>query len=183
MRVLKVSEINNGIDQLINKKKEEKRQILAIHDAMEKVINLDDALKGEGGNAIKDYYNVLHFPIILLFNQFLENYVQELKNIKNVVKHYETEDGFIKEEFIHHDVMNGITKVEKETHDIVKSINEDLYKVNDLVAAIPIKTINFDAHISSAKRQIRKTIEDINQLDQSSTVKLEDPGKDLTNIH
>lgn len=48
MRVLKVSEINNGIDQLINKKKEEKRQILAIHDAMEKVINLDDALKGEG---------------------------------------------------------------------------------------------------------------------------------------
>lgn len=126
---------------------------------------------------------MLHFPIILLFNQFLENYVQELKNIKNVVKHYETEDGFIKEEFIHHDVMNGITKVEKETHDIVKSINEDLYKVNDLVAAIPIKTINFDAHISSAKRQIRKTIEDINQLDQSSTVKLEDPGKDLTNIH
>jgi predicted ribonuclease toxin of YeeF-YezG toxin-antitoxin module len=63
MKVLKVSEITSSIDLIIRKKEEEKKHLLAIRDSIKKVIDLDDALKGEGGTAIREHFTVLHIPV------------------------------------------------------------------------------------------------------------------------
>lgn len=78
MKILKVSELTHAIDLIIMKKKTEKKQLLAIHNAVKKVIGLDDALKGEGGNAIRENFTVLHIPVLLLLEEFLDRYIDEL---------------------------------------------------------------------------------------------------------
>lgn len=75
MKVLKVSEIHKEIDRSIQKKKEEKK-ILAIRKALNKVIDLGDSLKGEGGEAIKQHFTVLHIPVLLQLEAFLDHYLR-----------------------------------------------------------------------------------------------------------
>ena len=182
MKVLKVSEIYSGIDQLIQKKNNERKQFLAIKNAITNILNLDDALKGKGGEAIRNHFSVLHMPVLDLFDSFIDNYVQELKDIKQMVGNYESQDGFVRQDFIEQDVKNGISKVEKLTHDIVKSINEHLNSVSDIVAVSPVNTAQFDAEINNANTQIEKTITDLNHLDQNSTSKLEPSSNGLQQI-
>ncbi|WP_245595279.1 T7SS effector LXG polymorphic toxin, partial [Fictibacillus gelatini] len=56
MKVLDVSEVLDGIDRWVEKKEQEKEQVHAIREAMKKVIELDDNLKGRGGEAIKKHF-------------------------------------------------------------------------------------------------------------------------------
>jgi toxin YxiD len=79
MRVLKVSEVLHETNHLIRQKQQEKEQILAVRDAVNKIIRLDDALKGKGGEAIKEHFATLHIPAILLLHQFLYQYLEILK--------------------------------------------------------------------------------------------------------
>ncbi|WP_163527041.1 T7SS effector LXG polymorphic toxin [Halobacillus ihumii] len=113
MKVLKVSEALTGIEQSIKKKEKEQEQLLSIREAMHKVIDLEDALKGEGGTAIKEYFKVLHIPVLLLLNQFLDQYIQSLKDIQMNVRNYEAEDGMVREDFITTEVKNGLNKLFK----------------------------------------------------------------------
>ncbi|UAC48917.1 LXG domain-containing protein [Bacillus aquiflavi] len=172
MKVLNVSEVNSVIDQLIKKKNEEKTQFLAIKDAVQKVIHLDDALKGKGGHAIREHFAVLHLPTLELFAEFLDHYIQELKEVKNIVGNYETEAGFVREDFLAHDVKNGITKVDELTHNIVESIRNELNAVSDIVGVLPIHTHHFNAEIFNAEQHVQKTIDELHRLDESSTATL-----------
>lgn len=182
MKVLNVSEVLNGIDQSIKKKESEKKQLQAIRDAMYNVIGLDDALKGEGGTAIKEYFKVLHIPVLLLFIQFLDQYIQSLKDIKKNLEDYETEDGMVREEFITSDVKNGLDKALHLTHDSIDAINAQFSKVSDLVGGGPISTTAFDLHMHDAKSLIHKTTHDLNATDHKNTSALSDPVHDLKSV-
>ena len=82
MKVIKVTEVINGLDEIIKKKEDEKEQFLSLRDELNRFIDLKDALKGEGGNAIREHFITLHFPAIILFNLFLEEYITVLKLIQ-----------------------------------------------------------------------------------------------------
>ncbi|WP_257349849.1 LXG domain-containing protein [Pseudalkalibacillus decolorationis] len=179
MKVLKVSEVSSGIDLIIRKKEEEKEQLINILKAIKKVTDLEDALKGEGGNAIREHFMVVQTPALLLIKDFLENYIQQLNDIKGIVERYESNDGLVREDFIEQDVRNGITNVEQLTHDIVENINGQLNTVNDLVSVIPINTTQFDTSISNSKQHNQKTTNDLRSVDGNSTSTLESPANDL----
>ena len=65
MNVIKVSEILPELDRSIKKKEAEKEQILDLRDSLNKIINLDEALKGNG--KFKQSRNTLPFFIFLPF--------------------------------------------------------------------------------------------------------------------
>ncbi|WP_187118899.1 LXG domain-containing protein [Bacillus marasmi] len=183
MKVLKVSEMNQAIESIILKKKVEKKQLFAIRNAMKKVIGLEDALKGKGGNAIRENFLILHIPTLLLFEEFLDRYIEELQRIIDIVGQYESQTGLVREDFIEQDVTRGLIKAEQTTHSIVQNINAHLSSVDDLVEASPLSTRSFDIHISDAKAHLRKMIEDLNQFDHNSTSKLKPSSEKLRDIH
>jgi toxin YxiD len=74
MKVLKVSEVLHETNQLIRQKSREKEQILAVREVVNKIIRLDGALEGKGGEAIKEHFATLHIPAILLLHQFLRTF-------------------------------------------------------------------------------------------------------------
>ncbi|MDQ0272730.1 LXG domain-containing protein [Cytobacillus purgationiresistens] len=179
MKVLKVSEVTSGIDTIINKKKEEKDHLLSIRDAMKKVIDLEDALKGEGGAAIRENFMIVHIPALLSFERFIDTYIQNLQEIKGIVQNYESAAGMVREDFIEQDVKNGINKVEQLTHEIAQNINRHVNTVNDLISPIPINLSQFDNSISDSKQHLQKTLEGLKQLDANSQTSLEPAANDL----
>ncbi|TCP31199.1 WXG superfamily protein probably secreted by type VII secretion system [Scopulibacillus darangshiensis] len=179
MKVLKVSEITEGIDHSIKKKENEKDQILAIRDAMNQVTDLGDSLKGEGGNAIKEYFKVLHIPVILLLNQFLDRYINGLKDIKNSVKEFEDHNGLVREEFIIEDVKKSLDRIEELTHETVGKINDHFMEVSDLVNDQPVTIMPFVKRMDEAEAHNRKTITKLNALDEASMAKLKESENNL----
>lgn len=179
MKVLKVSEVTNGIDTILSKKKEEKNQVHSIRNAMNKVINLDDALKGEGGTAIKDNFMQLHIPILLSLDEFIDTYTEKLEEIKSIIDSYESADGLVRESFIEQDVNAGINRIEQLTHEIADNINRHLNAVNDLVSPAPISLSQFDQTVSDSRQQVRKTLEGLQKLDANSKKSLKPADNDL----
>jgi toxin YxiD len=182
MRVLKVSEVSHEINQLIRQKQQEKEQILAVRDAVNKIIHLDDALKGEGGEAIKEHFATLHIPAILLLHQFLYQYLEILKNILVIIEHFETNSGFISEEFIETEVKTSLNQLENFTEETVNSINQYFLDVADLVHGIPVQILHFHHQIASAKSHAQKTVHELAKLDEEISSELTSMQEQLAQI-
>lgn len=183
MKVIKVIEVVNGLDEIIKKKEKEKEQFLSLRDEMNKFIDLNDALEGEGGNAIREHFMTLHFPAVILFNLFLEEYINVLKQIKRLVTSFENDNGFVRQDFIENDVKNGLTKLDDLTHEIIISINKHYGDVSDLVPYNSVKTTNFDFHMSNARSMTQDTLTKFAELDENSTTKLRKPADSIDEIN
>lgn len=168
MKVLDVSEVIDAIDQLIKEKKQEEKEINAIRESVQKIAELDDALKGEGGNAIKEHFSVLHLPVLLYFQHFIDQYIQNLKDIKAKIRTYESTEGFVKEEFLTHDVKKGLTELKRQTNDTVDSINDEIDKISPLIGGGSISLASFNEHISEAKKHVNDTVSDLKELDRDT---------------
>jgi toxin YxiD len=182
MRVLKVAEVSHEINQLIRQKQQEKEQILAVRDAVNKIIHLDDALKGEGGEAIKEHFATLHIPAILLLHQFLYQYLKMLENILTIIEHFETNSGFISEQFIETEVKTNLNKLENFTEETVNSINQYFLDVADLVHGIPVQILSFQNSIISAKNHAHITVHELAQLDENISHSLTSMQEQLVQI-
>ncbi|MFD2923801.1 LXG domain-containing protein [Halobacillus naozhouensis] len=183
MKVLNVSEVIQGLEQVIQKKEQEKEQVLTLRDEMNKIIDLGDALKGEGGEAIKEHFITLHFPAIILFNQFLHQYTDVLRKIQSSIREYESHDGLIREDFIEQDVEHGLNKLENMTHDIVHDIRNHYEAVGDLIDPISLSTPRLDQAIYRAKRQNEETVTELRNLDEASSSKLGSPEQSIEQIN
>lgn len=179
MKVLQVSEVTSGIDLIIRKKEEEKKHFHSIRDAINNVTELDDTLKGDGGNAIREHFTILHLPVLLLFEQFIDNYIEQLNQIKGSIDNYESSDGLVREDFIEQDVKTGITKIEQLTLDVVDNINGHLRSINDLVHPAPVNPTQFHTLINQSKQHMEKTIEELRELDENNKSKLDPPADEL----
>ncbi|WLR42813.1 LXG domain-containing protein [Bacillus carboniphilus] len=183
MKVLNVSEVTNGIDKIISKKQEEREDLQSISDAINKVVNLDNSLTGKGGEAIKENFILVHVPILISFETFIDSYIENLQQIKSLVESYESGNGFIREDFIEQDVSNGINKVEQMTHDFVDDINKHLNTVNDLMHTTSINLYQFNQTVSDSKQQMEKTLEGLRELDANSEESLKIAEDDLQKVH
>lgn len=182
MKVIKVDEVISGLDKIIDKKTKEKEQILNIRDGLNKIIDLNDALKGEGGNAIKEHFMTLHFPAVTLFNLFLEEYIKVLEQIKKTVLSFDNENGLVRESFIENDIKNGLTKLEDLTHEIVNDINSHYNEVSDLVPTSSVRTSNFDYQIASTRTILSDILTKFAELDDNSTSTLKRSSASLDEI-
>ncbi|MBY6278583.1 LXG domain-containing protein, partial [Symbiobacterium thermophilum] len=182
MKVLKVSEVSHEINQLIRQKQQEKEQILAVRDAVNKIIHLDDALKGEGGEAIKEHFATLHIPAILLLHQFLHQYLDILKDILTRIEHFETNNGFISEQFIETEVKTSLNQLENFTEETVNSINQCFFDVADLVHGTPVQILPFQQQMASAKSHAQKTVHELAKLDEEISRELTSMQEQLAQI-
>ncbi|KZM53797.1 T7SS effector LXG polymorphic toxin [Aeribacillus pallidus] len=182
MKVLKVSEVLHETNQLIRQKSREKEQILAVREVVNKIIRLDGALEGKGGEAIKEHFATLHIPAILLLHQFLYQYLEKLKNILTIIEHFETNNGYISEEFIETEVKTSLNKLENFTEETVKNINQYFLDVVDLVGGIPVQTHLFHQQIASAKNRAQKTVHELAKLDEDISSELTTMQEQLTQI-
>ena len=182
MKVLNVNEILSELDTSIKKKKEEKGQILDLRDSLNKISSSKDFLDGKMGDAIREHFTVLHIPAVLLINQFLDQYTNQLIKIKDSILNYEEKNGLIKQEFIEHDVEQGLKKVERMAEDLIDDINQDFNEVRDLVSATPLSTTTIHYSIETARLHNQKTIDDLSELDQRSVKELKKSLEDLKSI-
>lgn len=173
MKIIKISEVIDEINVLIRQKEQEQEQIQALSDEIHHIIDLDDALQGEGGEAIKDHFTTLHANAVILFDLFLKEYIQALTDIKYAVEATESRTGVIHTDFLREDVMDKLNELGDFTNEVVDDINQQYEDISDLVAEGRVSTYYLNININSAGRQAEKTAVKLETLDEESTASLE----------
>ena len=127
MKVLDVNHLQTGIDHAIKDIESFYDQISAMQRAVRDFHALDDALKGEGGEAIRAFYNECHQPFLIFLYQSLVDYQSVLTGMKDAVDSFESnKSGFVSQAFLESDVEDGLDKVEKKTIELTDDANSIL---------------------------------------------------------
>ena len=180
MKTLDAFALINGIDQTLNTLKQQSQQISSIEKQINHIISLDDALKGEAGQAIRAFYTECHIPFLQFFQIVIEEYSAALKNTKQALHALEpNQNGFISQAFIEHDLDQGLKKAERTISDIVSDVNHSIGRVGHIVHLPNVDESAFQQAYQKAWLETSRTIGLLHAFDREQTSALHETKSSL----
>ncbi|MBR0591103.1 T7SS effector LXG polymorphic toxin [Bacillus sp. FSL W8-0920] len=180
MKTLDVFELKNGIDQTLNKLKQQLQNVKSLEKQINQIISLDGALKGEAGQAIKAFYLECHIPFLQFFQIIIEEYSGALKKTKQALHAFESNpNGFISQSFIEHELDQGLKKAERAISDIVSDVNQAIGRVNHIVHLPHVDESTFQQSYQKAWLETSKTIGLLHAFDREQTSALNETKSSL----
>ncbi|WP_078579613.1 T7SS effector LXG polymorphic toxin [Salipaludibacillus agaradhaerens] len=174
MKQLDVDKVHEAIDITIQALHEKENQMRDVEVALNNFINLEDAFRGQGGQAIRNFYATCHIPFIQFFRLFMHDYEHTLQQIKQSLDIVEpASGGFIDQAFIENDVQDGLDRVSKTTMSLTDSVNDTLRSIQDIISIPLIDDSDVQQAIHVAKREANATVDKVLQFDHMGTASLQ----------
>ncbi|ERN53907.1 T7SS effector LXG polymorphic toxin, partial [Alkalihalophilus marmarensis] len=134
---------------------------------------LSDSLKGEGGTAIRRFYQECHLPFIHYLTGTLAQYEQLLMQMKSSLQALEpASNGRIQESFLEQEVENGLKQVELVTTALTNQTNATMQKIQDIVYLKPLQDDEVRQYVQKAKQEKDQTLEQLHQFDYEQSAAL-----------
>lgn len=164
MKVLDVQEVINGIDKLVDAKKEDIAQLEAVESSIRKIHNLH-SLQGEGGEAIKNHFSQLHLPALRFFVTYLEQYIEQLGKMKNNILNFEASNALLRQDFLTETIPNGINRIKQNAEASTEAINSACASIQDLVHTGTFTMDGVQAWADMLKQHAQDTADRLEELD------------------
>ncbi|RIW34308.1 hypothetical protein D3H55_10050 [Bacillus salacetis] len=173
MKILNVEAFHSGLKDMEETLSSQKDQVEQIEKAVTDVVNLDEAFKGEGGEAIRDFYRSKHLPMLEKYQLFLSDYQSVLRQMTEALYSLEPSPaGFIRQSFLEGDVEQGIQRARQTTMDLTSEANAALRSVSDIVSVPRIQDGPFLQQAAFAQREKERSIEKLLEFDHTQTSSL-----------
>ena len=175
MKTLEVASLNSAIDSLLEKLASQESEITQIDSAVNGIIELEDSLKGEGGQAIRSFYQDCHAPLLTIYKSVLDEYKSTLTNMRSALYSVESsENGFIRESFLQNELTEALQKAKRVTIDLTNEANGIMRNVQDIVSLTSLQEDHFIEQVNVADKKIDRTIEQLHEFDRQQTSKVND---------
>ncbi|WP_241773418.1 LXG domain-containing protein, partial [Bacillus sp. LL01] len=139
---------------------QQQEQLKQIETAVMGIVRLSDSLKGEGGTAIRRFYQECHLPFIQYLTGTLAQYEQLLMQMKSSLQALEpASNGRIQGSFLEQEVENGLQQVELVTTALTTQTNATMQQVQDIVYLKPLQDDEVRQYVQKAKQEKDQTIE------------------------
>ncbi|MGE6259916.1 T7SS effector LXG polymorphic toxin [Heyndrickxia sporothermodurans] len=180
MKVLDVHGFHSGMDQIQARLQSLNEQMEHLQQAVDGIIMLEDSLTGEGGQAIRSYYQEIHQTFLLFFQSFLANYDTIIEKIRDSLQGVEPDkSGYINEIFLDFNLQHGLKKVQSVTGSLTDEANEIISKVSDIVYLPKLQDDESMHHIKRAQEKAKYTLEQLHNFDRQATQSLDTVDKDV----
>jgi len=181
MKVLEVSKVYEGINHTVNQIDTVQDQIEAIRKSMGDLTALHDDLKGEGGEALRAFFEECHQPILIFMHQSLVDYVNTLNDIQNAVESFESNDsGYVSQNYLENDVDNAFDNVEKKTIELTDEANLVIEGIQDIVTVQKLDESEVVHHVQRGKKKAQDVVDSLQAMDEYQSEALE---SDLENLN
>lgn len=135
MKVLDVDLLQTGIKSNLDMLTRLEEEIKEIEKTITGLVGMDSSLKGQGGEAIRSYYNDCHLPFLKFFLQFKQNFKTKLDQLKSALDSLEPDtEGYIQESFLLNEVEEGLAEISRITGNLTDESNAIMDQVSDIVA-------------------------------------------------
>ncbi|SEJ42840.1 LXG domain of WXG superfamily protein [Bhargavaea ginsengi] len=180
MKVLDVQQFHEGLHRNIEKLNRLEEEIQGIKQAVEELVLLEDALKGEGGNAIRAFYQECHLPLLDFFISFKSHFADTLRRIGEALDSLEPDRmGYIRQEFLEGEVQAGLEEIRRITGTLTDETNSIMDSVADIVSLPHLDDSEVQEGVRSSERQRDATLEGLMEFDHSQTAALSPVAMDL----
>lgn len=184
MKVLEVSSLHQGIQQLIDCIEKQYTEMNGVLAAVNELISLEDAFKGEGGKAIRTFYEECHKEFIEFYQQFLKNFEQVLSDLTQGLATFEpSENGFISESFLTHELDHGLKKTKSITTDLTDEANDIINSVSDIVSLPHLDDHLYLQAVDTAMKEKEETIQRLYEFDHKYTKSFEQLEQDVETMN
>ncbi|MFS0881493.1 T7SS effector LXG polymorphic toxin [Metabacillus niabensis] len=180
MKLFNASNLDSGIKQVKQSIDTLENQLQDLRKQIDYFTGLDDNFTGKSGKSIRMFYQEVHIPFILLFEQTIRQYKAALNVAEKLFFLFEpADDGYIEESFLETEVEQGLKKVAEITHQLVEDVNDALGSIRDIMSIKHLTDENFYMDVQRAKRFTQRTINQLHQTDHGRAQDLTDTETDL----
>ena len=174
MKTLEVVSFLSGIELTLKHLEAQESEIKNIDSAVLEFINLEESLKGNGGLAIRSFYQDCHVPFLKFYQSILDEYKSALESMKNGLHAFESSStAAIREDFLQTDLDHALKKVKTMTTDLSNEANSIINSVNDIITIPKLEDSNVMNHLNSADEKIGHTLEQLHHYDREQSRSLE----------
>ncbi|MFE4524501.1 ribonuclease YeeF family protein [Cytobacillus firmus] len=172
--MLEADSLLAGIDETSNQLSILKDQISQVQVSIEELVSLEDAFKGQGGQAIRTFYQDCHQPFLQFLESWIDEYQSYLKSFIGSLKALEpSPSGFIRQEFLEHELKQGLRNTLQITADLTQEANDIMKSVSDIAALPLLEDGRFIQAAKSAEDSSRQTVEKLEDFDHRETAALD----------
>ncbi|WP_144509667.1 ribonuclease YeeF family protein [Bacillus sp. FJAT-22090] len=183
MKVLDVSPFHDGLQRNINMLNRIEGEMKSIETAIEGLVSMEDSLKGEGGNAIRAFYNDCHLPFLQFFTTCKNYFETTLTQMDAALDALEPDpNGFIRQSFLEGEVEEGLTEISQVTSNLTDETNAIMDQVADIVALPHLDDSGVQDGVTNAKKKRDNTVTDLNEFDSTQTTALTQVESDLLTL-
>ncbi|MFU8690820.1 T7SS effector LXG polymorphic toxin [Rossellomorea sp. FS2] len=166
MKILDVDGFQKGIKEIEETLSFQKKQADQMAKAIQGVTDLDEAFKGNGGNAIRDFYRSKHLPLLEQYQTFLSDYQSAIKQMNDALLNLEpAPDGFMNEGFLENELQAGLHFAKQTTVHLTFEANETIKSVSDIVTLPKIEDETCMQYVVKAEREMSYSIEKVYEFD------------------
>ncbi|MDQ0269193.1 T7SS effector LXG polymorphic toxin [Cytobacillus purgationiresistens] len=184
LKVLNTEELHSGIEETVKDISRLNNQLNQIEQNIESILALEDSLKGEGGQSIRQFYQEAHLPFLAYFTNTLEDYERTLQGLRQDLHGLEpSSTGVIHQGFIENDVEQGLRKAENLTMNLTEDGNATIQSVSDIVSLPRLSASEFIKQVKQASNYAENTLQKLHLLDRSQTSKLETVEQDIRTLN
>ncbi|MDQ0219757.1 hypothetical protein ELQ35_20570 [Peribacillus cavernae] len=135
MKTLEIASLLTEVHKILEKITSQRNEIERIESAVNGIISLENSFNGEGGQAIRSFFQDCHVPFLAYYKSSLDQYEITLINLMDALHSFEpSESGFISESFLEGDLDNGLQKAMNTTIELTNETNSIIQSVQDIVS-------------------------------------------------
>ncbi|WP_264741145.1 T7SS effector LXG polymorphic toxin [Cytobacillus firmus] len=181
MKVLEANSLLAGIHETSNQLLILKDQVNQVQMAIQELVSLEDVFKGQGGQAIRAFYQECHQPFLQFLESWIDEYQSYLKSFIGSLSNLEpSPSGFIRQEFLEHELQQGLRNTLQITAELTQEANEIMKSVSDIAALPLLEDGRFIQASKLAEDSGRETVEKLEDFDHQETAALDPLLHDLT---
>ncbi|TYS58575.1 hypothetical protein FZC74_12275 [Sutcliffiella horikoshii] len=174
MKILEVESLHMELQSMLEKLELQKEAVEKIHNDVMGIVGLEDSLKGQGGQAIRAFYQDCHIPFLTYYQSVLDEFKNTLNGMKSALQSVEpSSSGYINESFLQNDLPRALDNARRMTTDLANETNQILYSVSDIVSLPNLREDGFVDQVRMAEKDIDQTLEKLHVFDQEQTRKLD----------
>lgn len=183
MKTLDAKALHTGIDGIVKKLQSQMQQVKQLENAVSDFSSMRNSFQGQGGTAIRNFYDEWHTTILSFYQQLLKEFERVLGNVKKACSDFESDEaGFIRQSFLEADLTNGVNKAKTFTTDLVDDVNSSLDNVSDIIYVSRLDDTRFHTFVQQATKKITETVEDLGTFDSSQTSELTSVEQDIQTL-
>ncbi|SDN22122.1 DNA/RNA non-specific endonuclease [Psychrobacillus sp. OK028] len=173
MKILDVDLFQEGLQRNIIMIDRLSSEMKAIQHAVEGLVQMEDQLKGAGGNAIRSFYQECHLPFLHFFQLFSDQFKQVLNQMEAALHSLEPDSaGYILEIFLDGELEQGLTLISEITASLTEEANSIMDQVSDIVALPHLDDSGVQEGVITSKRKRDDTLMQLYEFDATQTYAL-----------
>lgn len=173
MKVLDVDLFQDGLQRNIAMLERLRSETEVILRSVEGLVQMDEMLKGEGGNAIRTFYGECHLPFLQFFQLFSMQFKHVLHQIEAALFSLEPDTaGYILEQFLEGELEQGLTFIGQFTASLTDQTNSVMDEVSDIIGLPHLDDSGVQEGVIHSKRKRDDTITRLYEFDANQTTAL-----------